>query len=81
MCYQRIRGQGSLASRRSAKTPSIVFSESCQEQLPHHRCGRSPKRRIDRASSAARGRLPGEYGKIAYVTTDGGTASPLPDGI
>ena len=32
-------------------------------------------------SSAAWGRLPGEYGKVAYVTTDGGTASPLPDGV
>jgi hypothetical protein len=32
-------------------------------------------------SSAAWGRLPGEYGKVAYVTTDGGTASPSPDGI
>jgi hypothetical protein len=32
-------------------------------------------------SSAAWGRLPGEYGKMAFVTTDGGTASPLPDGV
>ena len=32
-------------------------------------------------SSAAWGRLPGEYGKVAYVTTDGGTASPLLDGV
>jgi hypothetical protein len=32
-------------------------------------------------SSAAWGRQPGEYGKVAFVTTDGGTASPLPDGI
>ena len=32
-------------------------------------------------SSAAWGRLPGEYGKVAFVTTDGGTASPLPDGV
>jgi hypothetical protein len=31
-------------------------------------------------SSAAWSRLPGEYGKVAFVTTDGGTASPLPDG-
>jgi len=32
-------------------------------------------------SSAAWGRLPGESGKVAFVTTDGGSASPLPDGI
>lgn len=32
-------------------------------------------------SSAAWGRLPGEYGKVAFVTTDGGTAAPLPDGV
>ena len=32
-------------------------------------------------SSAAWGRLPGEYGKVAFVTTDGGTVSPLPDGV
>ena len=31
-------------------------------------------------SSAAWGRGPGEAGKIAYFTTDGGTASPPPDG-
>jgi sugar lactone lactonase YvrE len=32
-------------------------------------------------SSAAWSRIPGEYGRIAYVTTDGGTASPAPDGV
>lgn len=32
-------------------------------------------------SSAAWSRRPGAYGKIAYVTTDGGTASPPPDGV
>jgi hypothetical protein len=32
-------------------------------------------------SSAAWGRLPGEYGKVAFFTSDGGTASPLPDGV
>jgi hypothetical protein len=32
-------------------------------------------------SSAAWSRRAGEYGKIAYFTTDGGTASPPPDGI
>ena len=32
-------------------------------------------------SSGAWGRLPGEYGKVAYFITDGGTASPPPDGL
>jgi hypothetical protein len=32
-------------------------------------------------SSAAWSRMPGEYGKVAFVTSDGGTASPLPDGV
>jgi hypothetical protein len=31
-------------------------------------------------SSAAWGRGPGEHGRLAYVTTDGGTTAP-PDGI
>ena len=31
-------------------------------------------------SAAAWGRAPGDYGRIAYVTTDGGTAQP-PDGV
>jgi hypothetical protein len=31
-------------------------------------------------SSAAWGRGPGDYGRVAYVTTDGGTTSPPPDG-
>lgn len=31
-------------------------------------------------SSAAWSRIPGEHGRVAYVTTDGGTASPPPDG-
>jgi sugar lactone lactonase YvrE len=31
-------------------------------------------------SSASWGRLPGDHGRIAYVTTDGGTTGP-PDGI
>jgi len=32
-------------------------------------------------SSAAWGRTPGDYGRVAYVTTDGGTTAPPPDGI
>jgi len=32
-------------------------------------------------SSAAWGRCPGDYGRIAYVTTDGGLVAPPPDGI
>ena len=32
-------------------------------------------------SSGAWGRRPGEYGRVAYFTTDGGTASPPPDGV
>ncbi len=32
-------------------------------------------------SSAAWSRLPGEQGRVVYVTTDGGTASPPPDGV
>ena len=32
-------------------------------------------------SSAAWGRLRGDYGKVAYVITDGGAASPPPDGV
>src|SRR5262249_43763244 len=32
-------------------------------------------------SSAAWGRHPGDYGRIAYVTTDGGLVAPPPDGI
>ena len=32
-------------------------------------------------SSAAWGRAPGENGRIAFITTDGGTTAPPPDGI
>jgi hypothetical protein len=32
-------------------------------------------------SGAAWSRLPGAYGKVAYFITDGGTASPPPDGV
>jgi len=31
-------------------------------------------------TSAAWGRTPDDYGRVAYVTTDGGTAAPPPDG-
>jgi hypothetical protein len=31
-------------------------------------------------SSAAWGRGPADYGRVAYVTTDGGTTAPPPDG-
>ena len=33
-----------------------------------------------RPSSAAWSRGPGDYGRVAYVTTDGGTTAPPPDG-
>ena len=32
-------------------------------------------------TSGAWGRGPGEYGRVAYFLTDGGTKSPPPDGI
>ena len=32
-------------------------------------------------SSGAWSRLPGDYGRVAYFITDGGTASPPPDGL
>jgi hypothetical protein len=32
-------------------------------------------------TSAAWSRLLGEFGRVAFVTSDGGTASPLPDGV
>ena len=32
-------------------------------------------------SSGAWSRAPGEYGKVAYFITDGGSASPAPDGV
>jgi hypothetical protein len=32
-------------------------------------------------SSGAWSRLPGEHGKVAYFISDGGTASPPPDGV
>ena len=32
-------------------------------------------------SSCAWGRLPGEFGRVLFATTDGGTASPPPDGV
>ena len=32
-------------------------------------------------SSAAWGRRPGDYGRIAYVTSDGGLVAPPPDGV
>jgi hypothetical protein len=32
-------------------------------------------------SSVAWGRGPNDYGRVAYVTTDGGTTAPPPDGI
>ncbi|HTZ59069.1 MAG TPA: hypothetical protein VMB49_13260 [Acidobacteriaceae bacterium] len=34
-----------------------------------------------RPSGAAWSRLPEDHGRIAFVTTDCGTASPLPDGV
>jgi hypothetical protein len=32
-------------------------------------------------TSAAWSRRPGDYGRVAFILTDGGTASPLPDGV
>jgi hypothetical protein len=32
-------------------------------------------------SSAAWSRIPGEYGRVAYFTTDGGQTAPPPDKI
>lgn len=50
-------------------------------QAPRTAAGQPFDPRLVGPSSVAWGRRPGEYGRIAYVTTDGGLVAPPPDGI
>ena len=56
-----------VATSRSSCQTCIVAGEPFVEELIG-------------PSSGAWSRRPGEYGKIAYFISDGGTASPPPDG-
>ena len=51
------------------------------DELPRAIAGEPLDELLLGPSSAAWGRAPGEYGRVAYVTTDGGQTAPPPDGI
>jgi hypothetical protein len=67
-------------TRHRANTIDRVPLEPCHGSQVRHIAGDPFDEVLIGPSSAAWGRGPGEHGRVAYVTTDGGTTAP-PDGI
>jgi hypothetical protein len=60
---------------------AISSSEEAEGEPPRPIAGEPLDELVLGPSSAAWSRAPGEYGRVAYVTTDGGHTVPPPDGI
>jgi hypothetical protein len=69
-----VRVSRPLAGGRRGRAPAASSSSSarsCRARAPHWWA----------SASAAWGRRPGDYGRVAYVTTDGGLIAPPTDDI
>ncbi len=69
-----------LATHRQNSIDRISMDPGDNSGFPQSVVGDPFTEALIGPSSLAWGRAPGEYGKVAYVISDGGTASPAPGG-
>ncbi len=79
-CIDEDAGVGYVTTHRE-NTIDRVSLEPSENSVRHSMAGDPFTEQLIGPSSGAWGRGAGEYGRVAYFTTDGGTTSPPPDGI
>jgi hypothetical protein len=79
-CIDENAGVAYLMTHRG-NTINCVSLNPARNSFPFIVAGDPFNEEMIGTTSAVWGRLPGEYGKVAFVTIDGGTASPPPDGV
>ena len=78
-CIDEDAGVAYLTTHRE-NTIDCVSLDPSRNSDRHIVAGDPPDESLIGPSSAAWGRRPGDYGKVAFVTTDGGAAAPPPGG-
>ena len=78
-CLDEDAGFAYVTSHRANTIDRVPLAPRHGSEV-HHIAGDPFDETVVRPSSAAWGRRPGDDGRVAYVTTDGGTTAP-PDGI
>src|SRR5262245_26697357 len=78
-CIDDEKGVAYLTVHRENRIDRVPLEPS--DELPRAIAGEPLDELLLGPSSAAWSRAPGAYGRVAYVTTDGGQTAPPPDGI
>ena len=77
-CLDEDAGVAYVTTHRENTIDRVPLQPGCARQIVS---GDPFDDQLAGPSSAAWGRRPGDYGRIAYVTSDGGLVAPPPDGI
>jgi hypothetical protein len=81
-CIDENAGVAYLTTHRQNTIDRVSLEPSKNSDFGRHSVvGKPFTEQLIGPTSGAWGRGPGEYGRVAYFLTDGGTKSPPPDGI
>ena len=80
-CIDEDAGVMYLATHRQNTIDRVSMTPAKNSGFTHSIAGDPYDEELIGPSSGAWSRFPGEYGKVAFFLTDGGTASPPPDGV
>lgn len=80
-CIDEDAGVAYVTTHRENTIDRVSLEPSENRGVRHSVAGDPLTEQLLGPSSGAWGRGTGEYGRVAYFTTDGGTTSPPPDGI
>ncbi len=80
-CIDENAGVAYLATHRQNTIDRVSLEPSRNGHVRHSVAGEPFTEQLIGPTVGAWGRNPGDYGRIAYFMTDGGTKSPLPDRV
>ncbi|MEH2184409.1 hypothetical protein [Nostoc sp.] len=80
-CIDEDAGIAYITTHRENTIDRVSLEPSENRGVRHSVAGDPLTEQLLGPSSGVWGRMTGEYGRVAYFTTDGGTTSPPPDGI
>lgn len=79
-CLDENSGLAYIATHRENTIDRVSLTPSANKGFSESVAGDPISEKLIGPSSGAWGRGPGEYGRVAFFTSDGGTKSP-PDGV
>ena len=80
-CIDEDGGVAYVTTHRENTIDCVSLETNGNSDMRHSVAGEPLNEQLLGPSSGVWGRGPGEYGRVAYFTTDGGTTAPPPDGI